>query len=991
MLSIEQVRGLTSDFRWLGDNNPNYGFSNNGLWLMVQFTHFTDNQNWVIDVNYSQLTMVDFYIIADDQIIAKKQQGSRRAGQRHRIPIFETSIPPNKPIELYIRVQSDRSPLIVPVSIRSQTNYSNVMLTDSILWGLFYGGLIILVIYNVVLFFSMREISLLVYCGYISTVLIWQFVWGGHIHWLTSSATTLWLIDQINIIFIAIGIISGIFSITFLNTRVNAPKSHTLVTVILYMLGLLALISALTTTTIWLNLVIYAVAILAICSYIAAGLESYANKFQPARYFIFAWGILASGAIGGILSLIGVLPSNHFTAHCFQIGVFLEAGLFSIALMDKSRNQLKMEVAQATDDLCNNMELIEEQNVRLDIARKDAIKASHVKSQFLANMSHEIRTPLNAILGFSRELSTASLTTEKLEQVKIINDAADNLLIIVNDVLDFSKIEAGKLTLNNQPFSPNQLFEEIISVMAKSAHQQHLEFIYQLEPLPDKLIGDAFRIKQILNNLLGNALKFTSQGHILFSARGENQAHGLYELTLKIEDTGIGISRQDRKKLFSAFSQVDEALNRSYQGTGLGLVISQELIKLMRGRLALTSIIGKGSTFIVSLKMSQLTDRCFLSPSEEWQDKHVVIFDPIPISRNASAKLLCFLGAKVTCVESIMYLNELRSSCDHFDYLFACIPQARLDSRNDVLSYLLEFKADKRVLLYSGLEPFTHYPSLSHHFDTQLRLPLTPGKIEDLFKTPQFVDTTPTQQQLVNLPRVKILAVDDMDMNLKLIDTWLATSPADLTLCSSGEDAVAKCHLEEYDLILMDVQMPNMDGLQATQKIRKTTLNLGTPIVAVTAHAFKEDQERLLALGMDDYLPKPIELGQLIGIINRWCEPVDSEREKFPSLNWSLALSRAHGNEQVAKEMLASFIQQLPFCIEAINKAWVSSDLGELFHQVHRIHGASCYIGASQFQSLCKLLEQAIKLDRQDLINDRVPELLSESNALIEVARDKLA
>ena len=421
MLSIEQVRGLTSDFRWLGDNNPNYGFSNNGLWLMVQFTHFTDNQNWVIDVNYSQLTMVDFYIIADDQIIAKKQQGSRRAGQRHRIPIFETSIPPNKPIELYIRVQSDRSPLIVPVSIRSQTNYSNVMLTDSILWGLFYGGLIILVFYNLVLFFSMREISLFVYCGYISTVLIWQFVWGGHIHWLTSSATTLWLIDQINIIFIAIGIISGIFSITFLNTRVNAPKSHTLVTLVLYMLGLLALISALTTTTIWLNLVIYAVAILAICSYIAAGLESYANKFQPARYFIFAWGILASAAIGGILSLIGVLPSNHFTAHCFQIGVFLEAGLFSIALMDKSRNQLKMEVAQATDDLCNNMELIEEQNVRLDIARKDAIKASHVKSQFLANMSHEIRTPLNAILGFSRELSTASLTTEKLEQVKIIN------------------------------------------------------------------------------------------------------------------------------------------------------------------------------------------------------------------------------------------------------------------------------------------------------------------------------------------------------------------------------------------------------------------------------------------------------------------------------------------------------------------------------------------------------------------------------------------
>ena len=187
-------------------------------------------------------------------------------------------------------------------------------------------------------------------------------------------------------------------------------------------------------------------------------------------------------------------------------------------------------------------------NVRLDIARKDAIKASNVKSQFLANMSHEIRTPLNAILGFSRELNSFTLPAEKQEQVRIINSAADNLLTIVNDVLDFSKIEAGKLQINNQPFSPNQLLEEMVTMMSKSAHSKGLEFVYKLSPLPEKLIGDVFRIKQILNNLLSNALKFTSQGNITLSVEGQALPHGIHEMTIQVEDTGIGISRQDRKK-----------------------------------------------------------------------------------------------------------------------------------------------------------------------------------------------------------------------------------------------------------------------------------------------------------------------------------------------------------------------------------------------------------------------------------------------------------
>lgn len=989
-LTLEQARAKRGEFRWGGKENPNYGLSDKGVWLTVKFTHFTDNRDWVIDLDFSQLDSVDFYLTAENKILTQAQQGKLNSNQQYRIPVLAAKIPPGKPVELYIRIQSDSSSLIAPVSVRSEERHSKSMLIDSILWGLFYGGLIILAIYNLVLYFSVRETSILAYVGFISTVLIWQFVWGGHVHLLISSAIAPWLIQHTPLIFIAIGVSSGIFSITFLNTRANAPKTHMLVILMVYMQALLGVTSLFSIISpIWLNSAVYTLGILAICSYVAAGFESYNNNFQPARYFMLAWGTLAIGAVVGILSLFGVIPSNRFAAYCFQVGVFFEAGLFSLALMDKSRSQLEMEVEQASTDLRNNMELIEEQNARLDIARKDAIKASNVKSQFLANMSHEIRTPLNAILGFSRELSSASLPAEKQEQVRIINAAADSLLTIVNDVLDFSKIEAGKLTLNNQPFSPNQVFEDMVSLMAKSAHQKQLEFIYELEPLPEKLIGDAFRIKQILSNLLGNALKFTSTGHIAFSASGKNLPHGLYEMNLKVEDTGIGISRQDRKKLFSAFSQVDEALNRNYQGTGLGLVISQELIKLMHGQLALTSVSGQGSCFSISLKMNQLTNRYYLSPSTEWRDKKVVIYDPLPMARQTSARLLSYLGASVTSVESIQFLNTVQSSNQKFDYLFASIPQSKLDTRNDVLGFLLEFKAGKRVLLYSGSDPFNHYPSLSQHFNVQLRMPLTPNKIEGLLKAPQFVEKNPLQSRLLNLPEVRVLAVDDMDMNLKLISTWLRDTPVDLTLCNTGADAVAKCQSEEFDLILMDVQMPNMDGLQATQKIRKTPLNLGTPIVAVTAHAFKEEQERLMASGMDDYLPKPIELSQLVETINRWCIQYDREELELLSWDWSLAVRRANGNEAVAKEMMESFIEQLQPSIDAIESAWTDLNLEDLLHHVHRIHGACCYTGAVKFQSLCNEIEDALKRKQQTLVESKIPKLIAESRCVMIEAKAK--
>jgi two-component system sensor histidine kinase BarA len=981
-LTLDQVRARVAEFHLPPDENPNYGFHPTGVWLYTTISNITDTEQWVLDVGFTQLDKVDIYLLVDGKIITQTQQGKTRLNQLYRFPTIKVTFPYAQTVELFVRLESLKSSLIAPIDIQSHDHYERVNFYDNMLWGLFYGGLLILALYNLMLYAGLRENSLIAYVGYISAVMIWQFVWGGHLNLMIMSSIASWVNLHTELIFMIIGISSGIFTIHFLEASETAPKTLRFIKIniaLLAVLGFCSLFNLL--NPFWLNMLLFVVSISAISTYTYAGFESYSNRFYAARFFILAWSIFAIAALIGLLSLIGLVPSNFYTFYSFQVGVFLQAGLFSFALMDKSRHQLELEIQQATNDLRNNIELVEEQNVRLDIARKDAITASNVKSQFLANMSHEIRTPLNAILGFSKELNSDDLPQEKQEQVNIINAAADNLLSIVNDVLDFSKIEAGKLKINNHPFSPNQIFEDLISVMANSAHLKKLEFIYDLQPLPEKLIGDSYRIKQILNNLLGNALKFTNKGHIGLSASGVMLEHGLYELVLKIEDTGIGISREDRRKLFTAFSQVDDALSRSYQGTGLGLVICQELVMLMRGDLTLQSSPGQGSIFTITIPTNLFNPNLYLSPDSDWKDKKIIFFDPYPNSRRCGVQLLKHLGADVTGVESLVFLRQLD---EEYDMMFTCVPRNKGDELPRTLEAARLINVKQHVLLYSCAESLTSRADLANNFGHKLRLPLTLSKLRELQQSPIEVPKNKLQQRLMELPPARVLAVDDMEMNLRLLSTWLKPSTLQLTLAYSGEDAVSLCNKHEFDLILMDVQMPHMDGLQATQLIRQTKLNLGTPVIAVTAHAFKEEQERLLASGMDDYLPKPLDLSDLVDLIKRWCYQGEHIHIPLASFDWPLALQRANHNVEAAKDLLVQFIEQLPDLSAAIAQSCEQKDFPLLEEKVHQLHGVCCYTGVPNLRALCDEIEGALKRKQYEHVEVRVPRLLDEVKEVLK-------
>jgi two-component system, NarL family, sensor histidine kinase BarA len=980
-LSVQQVNQQIDKFIWQSGDNPNYGFSNKGAWLYTTISNVTDADEWVIDIAFSQLEKVDFYLLLEDTIIAQAKQGKARFSQHYRLPTFKADLPYAQTLSLFIRIQSTHSSLVAPVDIQTHHHHERINFYDNLLWGLFYGGLLILAIYNLILFIGIREYSLLSYVGYIAAVIIWQFVWSGHSHLIMPQGFSRWENEHTDIIFVIIGVFSGLFTCVFLNIKKTAPNSYKVVRfsiIILIVLGLCSVVNLF--PPLWQSSLVYFFSLVAITSFTCAGFESYNNQFYAARYFIFAWSILATAAIIGMLSLVSVFPSNFFTTYCFQFGVFLEAGLFSLALMDKSRHQLEQEIDQATNDLRNNIELVEEQNARLDIARKEAINASNVKSQFLANMSHEIRTPLNAILGFSKELISSDLSSEKQEQVSIINAAADNLLTIVNDVLDFSKIEAGKLRINNHPFSPTQMIEDLVSVMAKSAHLKHLEFIYDLSPLPEKLIGDSYRIKQILNNLLGNALKFTDHGHIGLAVKGEFLEHGIYELVFKIEDTGIGISREDRRKLFAAFSQVDDALSRSYQGTGLGLVICQELVKLMRGDLTLQSSPGQGSTFTVTLRTNLLNTKLTLRKNSEWQGKNIVYFDPIPFSRYSAVKLLKNLGAIVTGVESLAFLRELHAN---YDLIFVSIPSHKEEDLPNILEACRQMSRQQSVILYSGTDSLSHRSDLAQYCDHKIRLPLTFSRLSNLLHLPQVSPTDHIQQRLNCLPKARVLAVDDMEINLRLLTTWFRNTQLQLTLAYSGKDAVKQCYENEFDLILMDVQMPHMDGIETTRRIRQTELNLGTPIIAVTAHAFKEEQNRLLASGMDDYLPKPLDLSDLVDLIIRWCQQVEEAAPELANFDWSLGLKRANHNEKAALEILEQFMKQLPGLRSNIEQCFKAQDFDEMKAFVHQLHGACCYTGVPKLHKLCDELESALKQKQYEKVAKKMSEFAETVQSVI--------
>ena len=615
-------------------------------------------------------------------------------------------------------------------------------------------------------------------------------------------------------------------------------------------------------------------------------------------------------------------------------------------------------------------------------------------------MSHEIRTPLNGILGFTHLLQKSELTPRQLDYLGTIEKSADSLLGIINEILDFSKIEAGKLVLENIPFNLRDLLQDTLTILAPAAHDKQLELlslVYRDTPL--SLIGDPLRLKQVLTNLVSNAIKFTRSGTIVIRAMLEDEHADRAQLRISVQDTGIGLSDEDLRELFQAFSQADNSLSRQAGGTGLGLVISKRLIEQMGGEIGVDSTPEEGSEFWISLSLPKARDDAEDLPRPPLLGRRVAILESHDLARQALQHQLEDCGLQV-------------NSFDNLDNLLIAVAGARQSAQPIELAVLgvstrtlppdrlgqsiweLEHQACKTLLLCPTTEQALYHSLLPDAYSQLQAKPACTRKMQRALAelvNPRQLRTDNQQAAPCRAPQ--ILCVDDNPANLLLVQTLLDDMGAQVSIANSGYEAVEQAAESTFDLIFMDVQMPGMDGRQATEAIRLQEHERGrgpVPIVALTAHALANEKRALLQSGMDDYLTKPISERQLAQVVLKWtglalrnqsveAPGASSVQNSLNVLDAEEGLRLAAGKADLAADMLSMLLAGLPGDRQAIRQARNSGERTALIERVHRLHGATRYCGVPQLRAACQRSETLLKQN-----DPAAQQALDEVDAAIE-------
>jgi two-component system sensor histidine kinase BarA len=675
---------------------------------------------------------------------------------------------------------------------------------------------------------------------------------------------------------------------------------------------------------------------------------------------------------------------------------FLKNGVNAMAQsLGDYQEEMQGSIDQTTTDLRESLEQFEIQNVELDIAKRKAQEANKVKSEFLANMSHELRTPLNGVIGFTRQVLKTPLTVTQRDYLQTIERSSANLLAIINDILDFSKLDAGKLIIENIPFSMREAVEETLTLLAPTSHKKNIELSLRVNPqLPDALIGDAMRIKQVLINLTSNAMKFTHKGAVDIDVDSERIENNIAIIKVTIKDTGIGMNKEQQKTIFDAFGQADKSVTRLYGGTGLGLVISQRLVHEMNGNMGFSTEQGEGSTF-------WFTFHCEVNPlsihdvfdNHELSGQSVLYLEPHTHSRIATSEILADWNLNVHAVQNFDQIYDLLNKKSHFDFALIShdiAPTALVDLKELITT--LSPKVTKIHLAINSNSPNLQEALIASGASSCLSKPITPERLNKvLLPRHHLLDTIRTTTQENKIP-VKVLAVDDNEANLKLINELLLEQVNGVTTVVNGQEAVDICKHEKFAMIFMDIQMPIMDGISALKSIKAMTFNENTPIIAVTAHALKEEKDKLLKLGFDSYMTKPIDEAMLRHCIYEHCDltqpqhiktikdksteityinetslklereaNVKIEPQNNKVIDWPLALKRAGNKEDLAKEMLKGLVQSLPETKIKISEALTSQDAEQLKVLIHKLNGACCYSGVPSLGRVTHQIETELK------------------------------
>ena len=764
---------------------------------------------------------------------------------------------------------------------------------------------------------------------------------------------------------------------------------------------------------------------------LASGIVCMVRGQRSARIFLIAFGCLMFAAVVTAIRSFGIALPTVFTNYGMQIGSALEMLLLSLALADRfhqlrqeketvqqelvdslkrSERVLEQRVAQRTAELSKvNLELVEHEKA-LQAAKKVAEDASQMKSAFLANMSHEIRTPMNAVIGMAYLALRTELNKKQRDYVEKIHRAANSLLGLINDILDFSKIEAGKLDIEKIDFSLNDVINNVMTVTSQRANEKGLQYVMDIAPsVPDSLVGDPLRLGQVLINLISNAIKFTATGDILLRCQVDSIKPDSVDLRFEIRDTGIGMTPDQLQKLFQAFTQADGSTTRKYGGTGLGLTISKHLVEMMGGHLAVESEYGKGSVFAFTIRfnMGAKAQPLVPSPARTFSDCRILVVDDDLAAQEILAAALREIGLQVNTVTSAaeaLSAIHAAESTHRYNLILADVEmpgmngwdlaQRILDANLSVIPKVLLVTAFKRddVLKRSETAPIAGI----------LFKPIDPSALQDmianvLMKDAQHIAIKNESPPIPRFDGCKVLLAEDNEVNQQIAREMLDLAGIAADVVDNGMLAVNKIFSQQsniYDLVLMDLQMPELSGHDATQQIRMDQRFALLPIIAMTAHATTDEREQCIRSGMQDHIAKPIDPEQFYQTLSRWLkpksriaaptsdEPVSSGQASvldnrmapaspdlstaadtaidIPGFDTAGTLERVGGSVKVYHRILDMMLPNLAKALDQVDGAMASGDALQVQHVAHSIRGMSANVGAMILANAAADLEHAL-------------------------------